>query len=313
MTNLSTFLNSLKIDSRSSLLLNNVLAPAFIKIRSTIESSKGGFSDTQNSSGEKQLKLDVATNNVLVDFLEKSQLVHSLASEELDEVLKCNERGDFAVAFDPLDGSSLVDANMAVGTIFGVYSTGNNPENFTFIGQKGRNQVLSGIVVYGPKTTMLLAFPGHGVHLFELVLNNSSAEFVHVNGPISIAQDAKYFAPGNARACADRPEYLEVINDWINRGLTLRYSGGMVPDIAHIFVKGSGVLTYPSYSAAPNGKLRLLFECNPISLLIEEAGGVSADGNIAVLDLKINEIHQRTPIFCGSKNAVNEVCNKLRR
>lgn len=308
MKTLSTFLDSLQLSSELNTLIAGVLAPSFVQIRRIIETSQGGYSETQNASGESQLKLDVATNNILVDALKASPLVHSLASEELDDAVACNSQGAFALAFDPLDGSSLVDANLAVGTIFGIYPTGANPQAFSFIGQKGRSQVAAGVVIYGPKTTMLLAIPGHGVHFFEL----NGGDFVYVRGPVTIASESKYFAPGNARAAKDRPVYLEVINEWINRGLTLRYSGGMVPDVGHIFVKGSGVFAYPGYSDAPQGKLRILFECNPISLLIETAGGVSSDGHQPILDKSVKELHERTPIFCGSAAEVQKVADTLK-
>lgn len=293
---LTEFLKEKNVDLSLSELLHNVLAPCFIKIRQEIETSKGGFAGTNNASGESQLTLDIAANSIMVNALTASPLVYSLASEELETIIKASEKGKFSVAFDPLDGSSLVDANLAVGTIFGVYPHGE------FIGQRGRDQLATGIAVYGPKTLMLIAVSGDsGVHLFEWSKN----EWIHISGPILIAPDAKYFAPGNVRAAKDKHLYLQLINDWISRGLTLRYSGGMVPDIAHIFIKGSGIFSYPGYSEAPLGKLRLLFECNPISFLIEAAGGNSLNGLLPILNLEIQELHQRTPIFCGSKNEVD--------
>ncbi len=334
---LTQFLAENSSDTQLNELFIQALAPSFIQIRNALETSKTGYAGTQNSSGESQLKLDVVSNDILVANLRKTKiehvaeltgtgerrvfdsLVHSLASEELESTVEVNKNGAFGVAFDPLDGSSLVDANFAIGTIFGIYPTGTNPENFSFIGQTGRAQVASGIVVYGPKTTLLLALPQKGVFNFELekiaiessIGESRPSEFVLQSGPLTINPDAKYFAPGNARAAKSRSEYLEVINDWITRGLTLRYSGGMVPDVAHIFAKGSGIFAYPGYSDAPNGKLRMLFECNPISLLIETAGGASTDGKNLILDIPVTELHQRTPIFCGSKSEVLAICSKL--
>lgn len=316
MKTIRTLCADLGIESQLSSLIIDSLIPSFVQIRNALESSKTGYAGTQNASGESQLALDVISNDILVENLKKvPALAHSLASEELEASVEVDKNGRFALAFDPLDGSSLVDANFAIGTIFGVYPTGQNPENFSFIGQTGRAQVVSGMVVYGPKTTLLMAFPSHGVFSFVLESNRTTGECdcVLQAGPLAIAPDATYFAPGNARAAQSRRDYLEVINDWILRGLTLRYSGGMVPDVSHIFAKGSGIFAYPGYHAAPQGKLRILFECNPISLLIETAGGVASDGFTPILDIPVREFHQRTPIFCGSKNEVVAICSKLAR
>ncbi len=321
MKTLSALCSDLGIESQLHALFTSALIPSFIQIRNALEHTTSGFAGSTNASGESQLALDVLCNDIMVENLKKAQVVtsdggakmltHSLSSEELESTIEINMHGSFGVAFDPLDGSSLVDANFAIGTIFGVYPTGQNPEQFSFIGQTGRAQVASGVVVYGPKTTLLLALPHTGVFCFVLEKNGATTEFVLQSGPLTILPDAKYFAPGNARAAKSRKEYLEVINDWILRGLTLRYSGGMVPDVAHIFAKGSGVFAYPGYADAPNGKLRILFECNPISLLIEAAGGASTDGKTPILDIPVTELHQRTPIFCGSKSEVQAVGSKL--
>jgi len=128
---------------------------------------------------------------------------------------------------------------------------------------------------------------------------------------LMVQDEAKNFAPGNLRAAKDNPKYRQLVENWMNTEYTLRYSGGMVPDLNHIFLKGNGIFTYPGYSKAPDGKLRLLFECNPMALLMEQAGGAASDGKGRILSKKITELHQRTPIYIGSKENVDLARSRL--
>jgi fructose-1,6-bisphosphatase len=146
----------------------------------------------------------------------------------------------------------------------------------------------------------MLSF-GAGVH--EFVLKSEGFELKKEN--VMVEKDGKYFAPGNLRATKNEEWYSKLVNFWMDSQYTLRYSGGMAPDINHILVKGKGIFTYPGYENSPDGKLRLLYECGPMSYLMEQAGGKSMDGNISVLDKKIEALHQRTPIFIGSCNEVD--------
>lgn len=165
----------------------------------------------------------------------------------------------------------------------------------------GNDQVAACYAVYGPHTTLVLTIK-KGTHEFRL--DEKRGEFFLTKENLKIAPESKHFAPGNLRAAAERDDYLALTNEWIKKGLTLRYSGGMVPDINHILLKGNGIFTYPGYSKAPHGKLRLLFECNPMALLAEQAGGVAWNDDGRILDQKIEELHQRTPIYIGSKTEV---------
>ncbi|MFA6436556.1 MAG: fructose-bisphosphatase class I, partial [Candidatus Gracilibacteria bacterium] len=126
-------------------------------------------------------------------------------------------------------------------------------------------------------------------------------------------KEGKMFAPGNLRAVADRADYLELVRWWMEQGYTLRYSGGMVPDINQILLKGKGIFSYPGYSEAPQGKLRLLFECAPMAYLLEQAGGAGSDGTMPILDKTIESIHQRTPVYLGSKEEVKRCEERLGR
>jgi fructose-1,6-bisphosphatase I len=242
------------------------------------------------------------TENIMV-----CRLTSSAVSEEKDNVMVCpscetGSCGEYSVAFDPLDGSSLVDANLAIGTIVSIYPSGD------FIGRTGRDQVAALYILYGPRTTLVFT-TGKGVHEFQL---NDVGEFTLKQENLVVQENATHFAPGNLRAANSNPRYKKVVEGWMNEEYTLRYSGGMTPDINHILMKGQGVFTYPDLPPKyPNGKLRLLFECNPFSFLMEQAGGASSTGSGRVLDVKIKEIHQRTPIYLGSKKEVERVVEAM--
>lgn len=276
-----------------------------VQISKVIRTANTGKAGTSNVYGEEQLALDVLSNNIIEGELRKNSLVGLIASEELPDEVKISE-GEYAVCFDPLDGSSLVDTNLAVGSIFGVYKTKS------FIGVKGEDQLAIMIAVYGPRTTIILALkslPGQTFGVTEFVLNSEN-KFVVSKENLTVGE-GKMFAPGNLRACSERKDYLDLMNFWCKEQYTLRYSGGMVPDINQILLKGKGIFAYPGYSEAPNGKLRLLFECAPMSLLMEQAGGASSDGKMRILDKIIEKLDQRTPIFIGSKSEVKRCEEKL--
>ncbi|MBI5152133.1 hypothetical protein HZA39_01230 [Candidatus Peregrinibacteria bacterium] len=209
--------------------------------------------------------------------------------------MPANSAGVFGVAYDPLDGSSLVDVNFAVGSIFGIYKAK------TFIGKKGSEQLCAMIAVYGPRTTIVCGANG-AVHEYTL----SDAKFILSKENLKIEKEGKIFAPGNLRACLYHPGYKNLLNYWLDKQYTLRYSGGMVPDINHILLKGKGLFTYPGYKDMPEGKLRLLYECAPMSFLVEAAGGRSTDGKMRLLDKEIKEFSQRTPILIGSEEEVKK-------
>ena len=252
-----------------------------------------GYSGTENIFGEQQLKLDVAANDLLVERLRTFPLVRVIASEELDDEIQCHPDGAYAVAYDPLDGSSLVDANFSVGSIFAVYKSN------TFIGRTPGEQLAAAIALYGPRTTFIASI-GSGTH--EYTFQNN--DFFLTQENMKVAEEGNYFAPGNLRACAKSAGYRNLVNFWLDRQYTLRYSGGMVPDVCHILKKGKGIFVYPGYSDAPNGKLRLLFECGPMAFLMEQAYGMASDGHISLLEKKIESITHRTPVFIGSKKEV---------
>lgn len=307
MTILPEFLATSGCEANLSRLLGEVIPSAVKRIAQAIQNADSGFAGSKNASGEAQLALDIQANQIILDVLQSSGLVLHAASEEIPDLVSFSSgalRGfpQFTVVFDPLDGSSLADVNFAVGSIFGVY------EGVSPIGRTGADMLASCYAVYGPNVTIVLTHK-RGTHEFKF--NNKDGNFYLTRGNLAVSAVAKHFAPGNLRAASERADYLQLTCAYIKRGLTLRYSGGMVPDINHILLKGNGIFTYPGYSKAKSGKLRLLFECNPISLLVEQAGGESLDGGKRILEKKITELHQRTPIFCGSKEEVEQACKAL--
>ncbi|MBP9718606.1 fructose-1,6-bisphosphatase [Candidatus Gracilibacteria bacterium] len=299
---LHDFLTKNCTDADLVTLMGKIIPEAVKKVRMVIEEDVQGMAGSMNSSGEQQLALDVRANQIVIDTLGESKLVGHMASEELEnEVVYDQNNPPFTVVFDPLDGSSLVDVNMAVGSIFGVYAVGSA------LGKTGDDQLAACYAVYGPRTTFVLTLR-NGVHEFRL---EKDGEFYLRKENLKVAEESKYFAPGNLRAASERADYVALMTEWMKRKLTLRYSGGMVPDVNHIFLKGSGVFVYPGYSEAPQGKLRILFEAAPFALIMEEAGGAASDGSQRVLSKPITELHQRTPIYLGSKNEIERVVGAL--
>ncbi len=224
-----------------------------------------GVTGTQNIFGEEQKALDVYTNDLVKKSLSRSGLVSVLASEEEDAVVKVDDNffGRYAVCFDPLDGSSLIDVNFALGSIFSIY------KGDTFLGQTGDDQVAAMYVMYGPRTTLVLTVR-QGTCEFIL---NDVGEYYLSRKNIVIGKEGKLFAPGDLKACSINKRYDKLVSFWIQNKYKLRYSGGMVPDINHIFMKGKGIFTYPTSKDNPSGKLRVLFECHPMALLAEQAKG----------------------------------------
>lgn len=263
------------------------------RISNAIGTTDLGKAGTINASGEDQIALDVQSDRIVQEELKESGGVGFMASEEMEDALRL-EGGRFAVVFDPLDGSSLVDVNLSIGTIFGVY------EGDEVIGRTGREMVAAGFVVYGPRTTLVWARPG----LVKEYRLQPDGAWVCSRDNLRVGE-GKLFAPGNLRAASEREDYFKLVEWWMKEGYTLRYSGGMVPDVNQILLKGKGIFSYPGYSEAPQGKLRLLYECAPMAYVMEQAGGAASDGHGPILDKVIESLHQRTPIYVGSRQEVS--------
>jgi fructose-1,6-bisphosphatase I len=279
--------------------LEGLLQSLFISCEEISEVLRGGFdhgvSGSQNDFGEEQMAFDLRSNRIIIEKITNSGVVNSYSSEEVDGEVFLNH-GELNVVFDPLDGSSLVDCNMAVGSIFGIYRAQS------VVGLCGRDQEAALVAVYGPSLSFLLTVFGR-IFRFE----KRGAEIILVDEDLKLMVNKKYFAPGALAAAAFEGNYRKLVEIWINESYKLRYSGGMVPDLYHLFVKGGGIFCYPATPDKPHGKLRLLFECAPFALLVEAAGGSAVDAfGRAILDLKIDSLTRTTSVFIGSKAEVEK-------
>jgi fructose-1,6-bisphosphatase I len=268
----------------------------------------------QNIQGEDQQKLDVYANEVFIKTLTNREIVCGIASEEEDDFITItgrNEKNDnkYVVLMDPLDGSSNIDVNVSVGTIFSIYrrlTPEGTPVTLDDFLQPGNKQVAAGYIVYGT-STMIVYSTGHGVNGFTLnpaigtyYLSHPNMKFPE-NGSIYSVNEGNYvhFPQG----VKDYIKYCQKEEE--DRPYTSRYIGSLVSDFHRNMIKG-GIYMYPNTSKDPKGKLRLLYECNPMAYLAEQAGGKSSDGFQNILDIVPTELHQRVPFFCGSKNMVNK-------
>jgi fructose-1,6-bisphosphatase I len=270
------------------------IARAAKYIQFALRTTQTGLAGTRNQFGEEQIKLDVLSDDIIQEHIRESHLVASYISEELSNIVELNPDAPYSIVYDPLDGSSLVDVNFAIGTIFGIYPGKD------LIGRKPKEQVAALYVIYGPRT-LLVYSTGNGVHEFLL---DDVGEFVLLREYLGIADDAKNYSPGNLRALNDNEGYKKLMQTWLDEELTLRYSGAMVADVHHIFSKGQGVFANVGGKKYPEGKLRLVFECGPLAYLASQAGGDASDGKGSILDKTIEAIDQRSPIIIGSKNEV---------
>ncbi len=270
------------------------IADASKYIINAIRTGELGMAGTSNLYGEEQLALDVLSDRIITKRLAHSEVVANLVSEESGEIVPIDPENEdkFSVAFDPLDGSSLVDVNLAVGTIVSIYKGSN-------LLQPGRNQVAAMYILYGPRTTLVYS-TGNGVHEFGM---NSLMEYTINYENIRMAGPAKIYSPGGLRSkyTAGTEKFARALEE---SGTKLRYSGGFVPDINQILIKRGGVFMYPHLTDAPSGKLRLLFELNPMAYLIEQAGGAASDGRRKILDIEPDSVELLSPVFIGTPEAV---------
>lgn len=277
--------------------LINDLARAAKYISYAIKTTEAGLAGTVNMFGEEQVKLDVLSDRIIQEHLSENRLVSTYACEEHDAVVELSPAAPYSVVFDPLDGSSLVDANLAIGSIFGIY------EGKTMIGRTPREQVAALYILYGPRT-LLVYSTGSGVHEFLL---NDVGEFMLLRENLGIGDDAKNFSPGNLRGIDETAGYRDIVESWLKEQKTLRYSGCLVADVHHIFSKGQGIFTFPASKKYPQGKLRHPFECGPFAFLADQAGGAASDGTRDILDIPITAVDQRCPLIIGSKNDVRRI------
>lgn len=261
-----------------------------------VRTASCGGTQCVNTFGDEQLAVDVLADKLLFEALKHSHFCKYACSEEVPTLqdMEGPAEGGFSVAFDPLDGSSIVDTNFSVGTIFGVWPGDK------LTGVTGRDQVAAAMGIYGPRTTYVLALKDYpGTHEFLLL---DEGKWLHVKETTEV-NEGKLFCPGNLRATSDNSEYDKLIQYYVREKYTLRYTGGMVPDVNQIIVKEKGIFTNVA-SPSAKAKLRLLFEVAPLGLLIEKAGGHSSDGSKSVLDKVIDNLDDRTQVAYGSKNEI---------
>ncbi|MFT7251851.1 MAG: fructose-1,6-bisphosphatase I [Flavobacterium sp.] len=268
----------------------------------------------QNIQGEDQQKLDIFANDTFIQTLRNRNIVCGIASEEEDDFIAVNSldennQNKYVVLMDPLDGSSNIDVNVSVGTIFSVFrrvtpvGTPVTSEDFL---QKGVNQVAAGYVIYGT-STMLVYTTGHGVNGFTL--NPAIGTFYLSHPNMKFSEDGNIYSinEGNyihfPQGVKDYLKYCQAEED--DRPYTSRYIGSLVSDFHRNMIKG-GIYIYPISSKAPKGKLRLLYECNPMAFIAEQAGGKASDGHVRIMEIEPTELHQRVSFFCGSYNMVEK-------
>lgn len=275
-----------------------------------------GEAGSDNIQGEQQKKLDVYADEKFINSLRSSGECCGIASEENEEVVAFDDElaknGKYIVTMDPLDGSSNIDVNVSIGTIFSIYKrispTGHKAKIEDFI-QEGTKQLAAGYIIYG-SSTMMVYTTGRGVNGFTL--DPSIGEFClsHPDIKTPVSGDLYSINEGNyikfPEGVKQYLKYCQEIDEPTGRPYTSRYIGSLVADFHRNLLKG-GIFIYPKSAGYPDGKLRLLYECNPMAMIVEQAGGKATDGRgDRILDIKPEGLHQRVPFFVGSRNMINK-------
>lgn len=268
-----------------------------------------GAAGSHNIQGEQVQKLDLFANDLCKHYLAQTGHFAAMASEEEDSSVALSEKGDYIIAFDPLDGSSNIDVNVSIGTIFSVHKRlpdleASDPKQFL---QTGREQVLAGYILYGASTVIVFSF-GNGVH--EFTLDQGIGDFLLSNEQIRVPAEVTYYSVNeiNLPHCAEKDRNYV---DWVKSELAPRgrYIGSLVADFHRNLLKG-GVFLYPAVDESGSGiykpKLRLNFEAKPMAFLIEQAGGLASNGSMPILDMVPTGLHERVPLLIGNTKAVEK-------
>ena len=280
-----------------------------------------GSLDTVNVQGETQKKLDVLSNEILLEANEWGGNLAALASEEMEDPRPTPThypRGEYLLLFDPLDGSSNIDVNISVGTIFSVLRCPKTdsggycePDEKAFL-QSGRNQVAAGFAVYGP-TTVFVITVGEGVYAFTL--DRETYTFVLTHPDIRIPEDTQEFAINMSNQRRWEPPVQRYIDECLKgkdgprgKDFNMRWVASMVADVFRVLSRG-GIFMYPRDAKNKDGRLRLMYEANPMAMIVEQAGGAATDGRTPILDLQPRALHQRVAVVLGSKNEVERVAS----
>lgn len=266
---------------------------AVIKISNELKFPDTSYEKTQNNTGDTQLKFDILSDQIITNTLKECPNIKALISEEKQEELTINEKAEYIIAYDPLDGSSLMDVNFAIGSIFAIYEQKADAKNL-------KAAIYS---IYGPRVELVICedLP----KLYRLDQNN---HFVFIQ-ELHMQEKGKINATGASQKFWSN-KHKNFIQELFNEGYRLRYSGAMVSDIHQILIKKGGLFSYPATEDAPNGKLRAFFEIFPLAFIIEKAGGLTSNGdNTSLLELEFKEIHATTPCFFGSKYEIQKLLN----
>ena len=271
-----------------------------------------GFTGEENVHGEKVKKLDIFANDMMIKAMDHGGHLCVMASEEEEDIIHIPPEfyiGKYVLLFDPLDGSSNIDANVSIGTIFSIYrrvSPEGGPGTMEDCLQPGIKQVAAGYIIYG-SSTIFVYTAGNGVHGFTL--DPSFGEFILSHPNIRTPKKSKIYSINEGNYLYWHPglkkyiKWLQDEDEATNRPYSSRYIGSMVSDIHRNLLYG-GIYMYPADSRNPNGKLRLMYECNPMAFIVEQAGGRASNGKQRMLDIKPSSLHQRIPIFIGSEEDV---------
>ncbi len=275
-----------------------------------------GSAESENIQGEVQKKLDIITHEIMVDALNWTGHLAGMASEEIDDIIQIPPqypKGKYLALFDPLDGSSNIDVNLAVGTIFSILRCreGVEPALEDFL-RKGSEQVCAGFVLYGPSTMMVLT-TGHGVNAFTL--DQDIGEFILTHPNMKIPSDTHEFAINMSNQRFWEAPVRRYIDECLQgtegerkKDFNMRWIASMVAEVYRILTRG-GIFMYPYDLRDPSraGKLRLMYEANPMAFIIEQAGGACSTGRERILDIKPQSLHQRVPVILGAKNEVERI------
>jgi len=272
-----------------------------------------GLAGNVNVQGEDVKKLDVVSNDVFINALKSSGEVSVMVSEEDEDIIVVQDKdmcGPYAVVFDPLDGSSNIDAGVNIGTIFGVYRVGADAKGTKEdVLQAGSKMVAAGYAMYGSSTTLVMT-TGQGVHGYTL--DPSLGEFILSHRNIQVPSRAKIYSVNEGNSVYWDKATTEFVNTCKSKSApggkpySARYIGSMVADVHRTLLYG-GIFMYPGDSKSPNGKLRVLYECFPMAMIMEQAGGGASTGKGRILDIVPTAIHQRSPIFLGSREDVEDI------
>ncbi len=267
-----------------------------------------GTTDDVNVTGDEVQKLDVIANNLMIQHLSDSGQFFALASEELDDPIfpENGKDGKYVIAFDPLDGSSNINVNVSIGTIFSIHKKIDGTVNDLL--QEGHLQVAAGYVIYG-SSTMLVYTTGNGVNGFTL--DPSVGMYLLSHPDMRIPEKGKIYSINEAYTKKWDDKLINHLNSYKERGYSLRYIGSMVSDVHRTLIKG-GIFAYPADAKNKSGKLRLLYEASPMAFIVENAGGRSSTGSGDTLNVKPDSIHQRVPVFLGSTVDVEEFISAIR-